>query len=94
MNFSYKVASSVTSLVKAGKTRSVYDQTFANAAFACALFSLYTLVIAMLILFGDANSHKQFAYAGFAVAAVVFCLGVVGMAFASRRLDVARKKPQ
>lgn len=87
----YKVVSSVLALVKAGKTRSVYDQTFANAAFSCALFSLYTLIIAMIILFSDATSHKQFAYAGFGVAAAVFVLGVVGMSFASRRIDLAKK---
>lgn len=88
----YKVVSSVIALVKAGKTRSVYDQTFANAAFSCALFSLYTLIIAMIILFSESTFYKQFAYAGFAVAAVVFILGVVGMFFASRRLDIARKR--
>ena len=45
----------------------------------------------MIILFSESEAYKQFANAGFAVAAVVFIFGVVGMAFASRRIDTTRK---
>lgn len=90
----YNVVSSVMVLVKASKTRSIYDQTYANADFSCAIFSLYTLIIAMIVLFSESTFYKRFAYAGFGVAAIVFILGVVGMTFASRRLYTARKQSQ
>lgn len=88
----YKIISSVYALIKARKTHSVYDLTFAQTSFSCALFSLYTLMISLVVLFEGGDSFKWYAYSGFGVACVVFVFGLSGVVSAGKRLSSAKKK--
>ena len=92
----YKVASSVYALIKARKTHSFYDWTFAQTTFSCALFSAYTLVIALMIMYTPESdaTYKEFANSGFGIAGAIFIFGVIGLAFVSRRIDLIRKKEE
>ena len=83
----YKVISSILALIKASKTRSIYDWTFSQASFSTTLFSVYTLIIGMIILFTDSMDYKHFAYAGFGVAAIIFIFAILGIAFNSYKIN-------
>ena len=89
----YRVVSSSFALAKAHKTKLVYDWTVASLSFSTALYSLYTLVTAMVILFTDIAETKDYAYFGFIAALITIVLGIIGLVSACRRFTAYKKSP-
>lgn len=88
----YKIISAILALIKATKSKSLYDWTFAHVNFSCALFSSYTLMISMVILWEGMSSFRYYGYAGFGVAAIIFAIAIGGIAYFSRKVHLERQQ--
>ena len=87
----YKIVSAILALDKARKSKSEYDWTFASVTFSCALYSLFTLVSSMLVLFSGDVAYKNFSYIGFVVSALITTFAIIGIVRYSKKIDVLRK---
>ena len=87
----YKIVSAILALDKARKSKSEYDWTFASVTFSCALYSLFTLVSSMLVLFSGDVAYKNFSYIGFIVSALITTFAIIGIVRYSKKIDVLRK---
>ena len=88
----YKMIMAIYSFVKSLKNHSAYDWTSTQLSFSCALFSSYTLAIGLMILYVDNTFHKEYAYIGFIVSAIIFVLATIGLGFFSHRINSITKE--
>lgn len=75
----YKIVSAGYSFNRARKNHARLDLATSLIALSSALFSIYTLAVALMILITDNPSMKQFAYLGFGSAVVIFVLAIIGL---------------
>lgn len=75
----YKIISASYLFNRARKEKSRLDLSKALVALSSALFSVYTLCVALMIMITENPSMKQFAYLGFSCAIAIFILAVIGL---------------
>lgn len=75
----YKIVSAGYSFDKARKNHARVDLATSLIALSSALFSIYTLAVALMILITENPSMKQFAYLGFGSGVVIFILAIIGL---------------
>lgn len=75
----YKIISASYLFHRARKEKSRLDLSKALVALSSALFSVYTLCVALMIMITENPAMKQFAYLGFSCAIAIFILAVIGL---------------
>lgn len=75
----YKFGSAIYSFHKSRITLARLDTAKSLVALASALFSIYTLCVALMIMITQNPVMKHFAYLGFGCAIVTFVLAIIGL---------------